>query len=113
MRTTERLSVNERRKRIMEILSARRSVTAIKLAEEFDTSVRTINRDLESLSLEYPITAKRGHDGCYSVPDGWYISRSYLTTEQKKLLTKLKGQLSGEDKMLMDSILARFSMPEC
>ena len=98
MRITERLSVNERRKRIIEILSARRSVTAIQLASEFDTSVRTINRDLETLSLEYPITTKRGHGGCFSVPDGWYASRSYLTSEQKNLLVKLNSHLSGEKK---------------
>ena len=113
MRITERLSAGERRKRIMEILSARRSVTAAQLAEEFNTSVRTINRDFELLSLEYPITTKRGHGGCFTVPEGWYASRSYLTAEQKNLLIKLNRQLSGEERMLMDSILTRFSRPEC
>lgn len=111
MRITERLSVNERRKRIMEILSARRSVTLKELQDEFGCSFRTIRYDITALSTEYPVFTRQGNGGGIYVPDGWYLSKHYLNAEQEELLSKLMNGLAGSDLKTMQSILNEFASP--
>ena len=108
MRITERLSVNERRKRIMEILSARRSVTVRELQEELGVSERTLRYDISELTTEYPIECKTGRGGCLYVPDGWYLYRHYPNAKQETLLTRLGMNLEGEDAETLQSILLEF-----
>ena len=53
----------ERRRAIMEVLCARRHETRGNLAFEFGVSKRTIEYDVQSLSLEYPIYTTQGRGG--------------------------------------------------
>ena len=45
----------ERRQAILEVLSVRRYETRYNLAFEFSVNEKTIRRDIEILSLDYPI----------------------------------------------------------
>ncbi len=52
-----------RRAEIINILLVRRRITAKELADEFNVTVRTIQNDIQALSLGFPIYTKQGGDG--------------------------------------------------
>jgi predicted DNA-binding transcriptional regulator YafY len=65
---------SERLLRIMLMLQAYESLTAAELARQLQVSARTIQRDLDSLSLAgVPVYASRGRGG------GWTLARDYRT----------------------------------
>ena len=59
-----RMGPNDRRNRIIELLSFRRHETLDNLAHEFGVSRYTIMRDIVQLQERYPIKAKCGYEGC-------------------------------------------------
>jgi len=64
----------ERLLRILLLLQAQKSLTAGELARRLEVSPRTIQRDLDSLSLAgVPVYASRGHGG------GWTLAPDYRT----------------------------------
>ena len=64
----------ERLLRILLLLQAYQSLTACDLARRLEVSARTIQRDLDSLSLAgVPVYASRGRGG------GWTLARDYRT----------------------------------
>lgn len=98
-------SAVERRQAILEILCERRHEIIDNLAFEFEVERRTIRRDIEVLSISYPIYTTKGTGGGVHVVDGYRIGKQYLTKEQKNLLEKLATRLTGEDFQTMQSIL--------
>lgn len=101
----------ERQRRIIEILSNRRSEVAENLAEELGVSVRTIYRDIEILALSYPIYTTQGTGGGIHVIDGFYIKRRYLTKQQCELLEKLSNRVFDEERKIILEILHTFKKP--
>ena len=101
----------ERQRRIIEILSNRRSEVAENLAKELCVSVRTIYRDIEILALSYPIYTTQGTGGGIHVIDGFYIRRKYLTKRQYELLEHLSNRLSSEERKIILEILHTFKKP--
>ncbi|MDW7670582.1 MAG: HTH domain-containing protein [Bacillota bacterium] len=102
---------NERRNEIIELLCRRRQDTMPNLAAEFSVSVRTIQNDIEILSLSYPIEAIRGrHGGGVRIADGYTLNRKYLKPMQRELLKRLSRQLSDEDLTVMNSIIKDFAL---
>ncbi|WMT42535.1 YafY family protein [Paenibacillus sp. D2_2] len=60
--------MNQRRLMIMRLLDARKKFTARELAERFDVSIRTIQRDLDYLQqLGFPLYTEVGVNGGYRV----------------------------------------------
>lgn len=106
------VTANERRQEIIEILSDRRFEKIENLMSEFDVSRSTIKRDIEVLSLSYPIYSVSGNGGGICVADGWYSNRRYLKPAQEELLNRLKSGLQPEDMQVMESILAAFAKPK-
>mgnify|MGYP000759376548 FL=1 len=104
-------SAVERRQAILEILCERRHEKIDNLAFEFEVDRRTIRRDIEVLSISYPLYTTKGTGGGVHVVDGYRIGKQYLTKEQKNLLEKLATRLTGEDFQTMQSILKKFSEP--
>ena len=102
----------ERRQEIIEILCQKRTVKANYLATYFDVSVRTIIRDIEILTLSYPITTKTGkyESGIY-LADGYYIGKQYLTDEQEKLLKELTGTVNESQAKILQQIISKFGNP--
>ena len=102
------MNANERRRQILEVLCERRFDTISNLMFEFSVSRATIKRDIQELTLSYPIYTTLGNGGGV---DGYRIGKQYLTKEQKNLLEKLATRLTGEDFQTMQSILKKFSEP--
>lgn len=66
---------------IVLLLLNRKKLTAAELAEIFETSVRTIYRDMESLSMAgIPLIAENGKNGGYSLVDSYRIDNHFFTS---------------------------------
>ena len=78
---------------ILSILLQRERVTAPYLAEKFEVSRRTINRDIEDLSKAgIPITTLQGANGGISIMEGYRIDRTVLTSsEMQAILAGLRS----------------------
>lgn len=62
-------------------LQRKQTVTAQSLAEKFETSIRTIYRDMDALSESgVPIFSMPGHG--YSLTDGYFLPPIQLTPEE-------------------------------
>ena len=106
------MTANERRRAIIEALCMRRRDTRENLAFEFGVSKRTIERDILTLSLKYPIYTISGNGGGIYVEEGYELDRQYLTDKQSELLETLLPQLSGEQAEIMKSIIKKFKRKE-
>lgn len=66
---------------ILTILLQQEKVTAPYLAEKFEVSRRTINRDIEDLCLAgVPLVTMQGQNGGISIMDGYRIDKTLLTS---------------------------------
>lgn len=112
---------------ILSILLQEEKTTAPELAERFEVSRRTINRDIEDLcKAGIPIRTAQGTGGGISIMDGYRIDRTILTSKDMQMIlaglrsldsvsgSQYYGQLmekiqtgsskfiSGRDSMLID-----------
>ena len=88
---------------ILMLLLNRKKLTARELAEYFEVSVRTIQRDIDSLcEAGIPVYGDVGQSGGYQLTDNYKLDRSFLTAqEMNTLVTMLNG---FSDTMFGDSI---------
>lgn len=97
---------------ILSILLQKGTVTAPELAEKFEVSRRTINRDIEDLCLAgIPIATRQGVGGGISIMDGYAVSRTVLTApEMRDILAGLRSldSVNGTNRyrMLMEKLSA-------
>ena len=112
---------------ILSILLQKESTTAPELAEHFEVSRRTINRDIEDLcKAGIPIQTTQGAGGGISIMEGYSMDRTILTSKDmqmimaglrsldsvsgssyygqlmEKLQTGSSEMISGKDSMLID-----------
>lgn len=72
---------------ILSILLQEEKTTAPKLAERFEVSRRTINRDIEDLcKAGIPIQTAQGSGGGISVMDGYRMDRTLLTSKDMQMI---------------------------
>ena len=91
-------------------LCSHRQVTAKRLSTEFGVSLRTIYRDVQILTLTYPIESIRGrHGGGYKLCDWFFPKRTTLCKEQITLLKQLASSACQEESRVLCSILTQFS----
>lgn len=78
---------------ILTLLLQREKVTAPELAERFEVSRRTINRDLEALcQAGIPIVTTQGQGGGITLAEGYRLDHTLLTSaELGAILAGLKG----------------------
>lgn len=78
---------------ILSILLQRETVTAPYLANQFEVSRRTINRDIEDLcKAGIPVVTKQGVNGGISIMDNYKLERTLLTnTEMQDILAGLRS----------------------
>ena len=68
---------------ILSLLLQREKVTAPELAERFEVSRRTIQRDLEALSKAgIPLVTTQGTGGGISIMEGYRVDRTVLTARR-------------------------------
>ena len=97
---------------ILSILLQQEKVTAPYLAEKFEVSRRTINRDIEALCMAgIPIVTKQGQNGGLSIMEGYKIDRTLLsTTDMQAILAGLRSldSVSGTSRyaQLMEKLSA-------
>lgn len=102
---------DERRREIIVRLIHRKHDTMNNLALEFGVSVHTIQRDIDRLSLAYPLRTVRGrYGGGVCIAPDYKLDWIYLTTVQQNLLERLAESLTGTDRDVMQSILCTFAL---
>lgn len=106
------MTARERRKAMLEVLCQRGHDTRANLAFEFGVSRRTIEYDIQILSLEYPIYTQQGKGGGIYVSNGFRLTQQCLTCRQTQLLRKISDTLTGEEKQVMQEIIDRFGVSE-
>jgi predicted DNA-binding transcriptional regulator YafY len=75
---------------IIMILNNKDKVTAKELSEKFEVSTKTIQRDMEIIERAgIPIVSYKGHQGGYSIIDGYRVNKSSMTGDEVNLLKKL------------------------
>lgn len=88
------------------ILMKQKTVTATELAERFEVSVRTIYRDLDTLSAAgIPVYAKRGKNGGICLTEQFVLDKMLITEgEQQEILSGLislrETRAEGEENIL-------------
>lgn len=97
---------------ILSILLQQEKVTAPYLAEKFEVSKRTINRDIEALcKAGIPLVTTQGQGGGVAIMDGYRIDRTVLSSaEMQSILAGLKSldSVSGTNRyrQLMEKLSA-------
>ena len=72
---------------ILSVLLQRERTTAPELAERFEVSRRTINRDIEDLCRAgIPIRTSQGTGGGISIMDGYRMDRTILTSKDMQMI---------------------------
>ena len=79
---------------ILSILLQEEKITAPELAERFEVSRRTINRDIEDLcKAGIPILTSQGLDGGISIMDGYKMDRTILTFKDMRMIMAVETSL--------------------
>ncbi len=97
---------------ILSVLLQQEKVTAPFLAEKFEVSRRTINRDIEDLcKAGIPLVTTQGANGGISIMDGYKIDRTLLTSgDMQAILAGLRSldSVCGTNRysMLMEKLSA-------
>lgn len=88
----------ERLMAITILLLNRKRVQAQELADRLDVSLRTIYRDLETLSVSgIPIVSFSGNDGGYEIMENFRLDRQFLSFDElQALFTALRGLQSTQ-----------------
>lgn len=94
--------------RILYILLQRRSVTAPQLAEMLEVSVRTIYRDIDSLSLAgIPICTLPGKGGGISLPENYTFDKSLLTDEEQNQILLVLQSVGAAGGLAADKLISK------
>ena len=113
------MDVAERRHQLLLLLCRRRHETVSALASHFGVSARTVLRDVEALSLTYPIYTRQGRygGGVYLV-DGYAPERLYLDPDELSLLLGLLHRaealpdfLPSDEGHRLRSLIFRYTCP--
>lgn len=90
---------------IITLLLQRDKITAPELAERFEVSRRTINRDIEDIcKAGIPLVTTQGYGGGISISDGYKIEKSFFTNDE---LQTVLSALKGIDSVAKDSYSAK------
>ena len=86
------------------------TVTARKLADKFHVSVRTIQRDMDNLSLSgIPLRSDLGSRGGYSIDPDYKIKNQFLKPEEFSLIVMaLKSLETAYENSRLESVLNKY-----
>ena len=90
------MTTAERQLNIIKILCRRGHETTQNLADELGVSKRTIQRDIDAISIETPIYMKKGkYEGGVYIDPSFQSDRLYFTDEESELLSRAAFVLEG------------------
>ena len=96
--------------RILYYILEKGRVTANELSEKFEVSVRTIYRDIDSLSSAgIPIYALQGKGGGIEIAEEFVLSNSLLTEDEKNLIMISLHNFDGTGNIFGDGLLTKLS----
>ena len=78
------------------------------LAEEFNVTVRTIQNDIQALSLGFPIYTRQGGDGGIFVGDNYKPYMNTLTPLELKVLHEMYGLADGIHKKVLFQLIRKY-----
>lgn len=96
------------RAEIVSILLVRRRITAKELADEFNVTIRTIQNDIQALSLGFPIYTKQGGDGGIFVGENYKPYMNTLTPLELKVLQEMYELAEGIHRKILFQILCKY-----
>ena len=111
----------ERRNAILRFLCRRRYETIPNLAAEFGVSTRTIQRDIEILSITEPIYTQCGrYAGGVYVTENYIMNNMYMSDAEISVLEKLKSSvlekivcdLSAGELVVLGEIITQYTKPK-
>lgn len=102
------MNTADRRAEIVSILLVRRRITAKELADEFNVTVRTIQNDIQALSLGFPIYTKQGGDGGIFVGENYKPYMNTLTPLELKVLQEMYELAEGINRKILFQILCKY-----
>ena len=101
---------NNRLFRILYYILERGKVTATELAEKFEVSVRTIYRDVDSLSSAgIPIYTMQGKGGGIEIAEDFVLRKSLLTAEEKEQIMAALQGLDSTSQLYQSDLLTKLS----
>ena len=107
-----KLSAFERRMKILSVLVNGKLISRLELSRWFDVSDVTINADIIAISTVVPITSQKGRYGGIYLLDTFKTDKAYLSKDEEVLLRKFSEKLSGYEKILIESVLHKISLPK-
>jgi predicted DNA-binding transcriptional regulator YafY len=96
---------------IVMLLLHNKKISAHQLANYFEVSVRTIQRDIDAIgSAGIPVFANKGKNGGYSILENYKIDKNFLTAEEvNSLVSVLKGFTKAYEDMKIKNIIEKVS----
>lgn len=97
---------------ILSVLLQQERITAPELAEKFEVSKRTINRDVEALcKAGIPIVTTQGKNGGISIMEGYRMDRTLLTSgDMQAILAGLRSLDSVSGTSRYQQLMEKLSM---
>lgn len=96
--------------RILYYILEKGRVTAKELSEKFEVSIRTIYRDIDSLSSAgIPIYALQGKGGGIEIAEEFVLSKSLLSEDEKKMIMTSLHSFDGTGNIFGDQLLTKLS----
>ena len=87
------MRTHERRERIVQIIAMCGTVTAKELANRMQVTPRTILRDIDALSMLYPISVNYGRGGGYYIINYKALNLPCLKSFEIELLEKITSEI--------------------
>lgn len=104
------MNMFERQGAILNLIYRERHTTEAALAALFGVSDRTIRKDIIALACTLPIKSVRGRYGGGIWLEDWFDPDSnVLSLKQEDLLKRIRPTLTGEDILILNSILEQFA----
>ncbi len=92
----------------MYLLSEKKCIKASKLAEHFEVSVRTIYRDVETLSMAgIPIYAKKGKYGGIAILDNFVFEKSIVSEDEQIQILPAIQSIQEVEKGAINDLLVK------
>ncbi len=105
--------IKVRKNRLFQILYyilEKGKVTAPELAKKFEVSIRTIYRDIDTISsIGVPIYTTQGKDGGISILDTFILEKSFFTESEQELIINALQGLPFIEKKESEELLSKFS----